>query len=69
MTPEDIVAKFADAIDLFEPIEVQPSDVDMKIIREAQAPLLLQIIYDKINANHSLVGIIDDTTRYLARYG
>ena len=68
MMPEYIVSKFADALELFEPIEGQPSDVDMTKKREALDPLLLQIPYNKINAKHNLVGIIKDATRYLARY-
>ena len=69
MAPKEIVAKCSDALEIFDSIEGQPSDIDMKIIWEALPPLLLQIPYDEFNAKHNLVGIIKDATRYLARYG
>ena len=68
MTPEEIVAKFSNALDLFNPIEGHPSYVDMTRICEALSPLLLQIPYYGLNAKHNLVGIIEYATRYLARY-
>ena len=40
------MAKFADALKKFEPIDSQPSDTDLTQIREVVAPLLLQIPYD-----------------------
>ena len=47
MTPEEIVAKFADALKHFEPIDGQPSDTVLNRIREVLATLLLQIPYKK----------------------
>ena len=44
MTPEEIVAKFATALDNFGSITEQPSDTDLTRLREAVAPLLLQIL-------------------------
>ena len=46
MTSEEIVEKFAHALDNFEPITVQPSDTDLTRLQEAAAPLLLKIPYD-----------------------
>ena len=46
MTPKEIVAKFAHSLNNFEPINGQPSDSDLAILREAVAPLLPQIPYD-----------------------
>ena len=46
MTPEDIVAKFADALKKFEPIDGQPSETYLTRIWEVLATLLLQIPYD-----------------------
>ena len=43
MTPYDIVAKFATALDHFEPITDQPSDIDLTRLWEAVTLLLLQI--------------------------
>ena len=69
MTPEDIVAKFAHSLNNFEPIGGQPSDSDLTRLREAVAPLLLQISYDKTGAVHNLIGLICPEAAYVARYG
>ena len=58
MTPEEIVAKFAHALDNFEPIDRQPSDTDLTRLWEAVAPLLLQIPYDETGAVNNLIGLI-----------
>ena len=47
MTPEEIVEKFAHALNNFNLIVGQPFDSDLTRLREAVAPLLLQILYDK----------------------
>ena len=54
MTPDEIVAKFSAALDNFEPITDQPSDSDLTRLREAIAPLLLHIPYDKTGGTHNL---------------
>ena len=69
MTPEEIVAKFAHSLNQFEPITGQPSDSNLTRIREAVAPLLLQIPYDKMGAIHNLTGLIRPEAEYVARYG
>ena len=69
MTPDKIVAKFAMAINHFEPITVQPSDTNLTRLREAVAPLLLQIPYNKTRGEHNLIGIIRSKTAYVKRYG
>ena len=43
MATEEIVKKFADALEQFEPICSQPSGTDLTQIHEVVAPLLLQI--------------------------
>ena len=58
MTPEEIVAKFAHALDNFEPINGQPSNTDLTRLREDVLPLLLQILYDETGAVHNLIGLI-----------
>ena len=68
MTPEDIVAKFAHSLDNFDPIDRQPSDTDLTKLREAVAPLLLQITYEKTGAVHNLIGLIQPEAAYVARY-
>ena len=69
MTPEEILAKFTHSLNKFELINGQPSDSDLTIIREAVAPLLLQIPYDKTGAIHNLVDHIWPEATYVARYG
>ena len=69
MTPEKIVAKFAHALNNFEPIKGQPSDTDLTRLWEALAPLLLQIPYDETGAVHNLIGLIWPKAAYVARYG
>ena len=69
MIPEEIVAKFAHALDNFKPIDGQPSHTDLTRLREAVAPLLLQIPYDETGAVHNLVGLIRPEAAYIARYG
>jgi hypothetical protein len=69
MSPEEIVAKFVEAADLFEPIQGQPSDVDITLIREVLTPILLQIPYDEAEAQDNLIGIILGDVKYTAKYG
>ena len=69
MTPEEIVAKFATALDNIEPITEQPSDTDLTRLQEAVAPLLVQILYDETGGKHNLIGIIRSKLAYVARYG
>ena len=69
MTPDKIVSKFSAALDNFDPITDQPSDSDLTRLREAIAPLLLQIPYDETGGTHNLIGIIRAEPAYLKRYG
>ena len=69
MTPEEIVVKFATALDNFEPITEQPSDTDLTRLWEAVAPLLLQIPCDETGGNHNLIGLIRSKLAYVTRYG
>ena len=69
VTPEDIVAKFADAIEQFYPIEGQTSDTELTQIREVLAPLLLQIPYDQTEGTHNLIVLIWSVASYTTRYG
>ena len=69
MTPDEIVSKFSVALDNFEPITDHPSDSDLTRLREAIAPLLLQIPYDETGGVHNLIGIVWAKPAYLKRYG
>ena len=69
MTPDEIVLKFLVALDYFELITDQPSESDLKRLKEAIAPLLLQIPYDETGRVHNLIGIVRAKPAYLKRYG
>ena len=69
MTLDEIVAKFATALDHLKPITDKPSDTDLTRLREAIAPLLLQIPYDEPGGKHNLIGIIRPKIAYPKRYG
>ena len=69
MTPEEIVVKFATALDNYEPIMDQPSDTNLNRLREAVAPLLLQIPYDETGGKHNLISLIRLKLAYVTRYG
>ena len=69
MTPEEIVAKFAHALNNFEPITGQPSDTNLTRLREAVAPLLIHILYDETGGKRNLIGLIRPKLAYVARYG
>ena len=69
MTPKEIVAKFANLLEKFEPISGQPSDTDITRIREVVETLLLQIPYDKTGAVHNLIGLIWTEAEYIMQYG
>ena len=68
MTLEEIVAKFAHSLDNFDTNDGQPSDPDLTRLREAVAPLLLQIPYDETGAVHNLIGRIRQEAAYIACY-
>ena len=68
MTPDEIFAKFATALVHFDPITDQPSDTNLTRLRDAVAPLLLKIPYEKTGGKHNLIGIIWSKTAYLKRY-
>ena len=69
MTPEEIVAKLTHFLDNFDPIDRKTSNSDLTRLREAVAPLLLQIPYDETGAVHNLVSIIRTEAAYVACYG
>ena len=68
MNPEEIVAKFANSLKHFEPINGQPSETNLTRIREVVAPLLLQILYDETGAVHKLIGLIRLDAAYTTCY-
>ena len=69
MTPKEIMAKFANLLEQFEPIDRKPSDTDLTQIRDVVAPPLLQIPYDKTGAVHNLIGLILPEAAYTTHYG
>ena len=69
MTPKDIVVKFANALEQFEPIDSQKSDTDLTRIQEVLAMLLLQIPHDETEVTHKLIGLIRPVAAYTTCYG
>ena len=69
MSPEDIVTKFVEALELFEPIEGQPSIWDLTEISEVLTQLLLQIPFDETEGKDNIVGVINSTANYCSHYG
>ena len=64
MSPEEIVVKFAEALELFEPIEGQPSIRDLTKISEVLTQLLIKILFDETEGKDNLVGVINLTANY-----
>ena len=64
MSPEEIVAKFAEVLELFKPIEGQPSIRNLTEITEVFTQVLLQIHFDETEGKDNLVGIINSATTY-----
>ena len=69
MSPEEIVAKFAEALELFKPMEGQPSIRDLTKISEVLTQLLLQIPFNETEGKDNLVRVINSTANYRSRYG
>ena len=63
------MSKFAHSLDNFKLINGQPSNSNLTRLREAVAPLLLQIPYEETGAVHNLIGLIRPEAAYVARYG
>ena len=68
MSPEEIAAKFAEVLEIFDPIEGQPSIWDLNEILEVLTQLLLQIPFDETEGKDNLVGVINSTANYRSRY-
>ena len=69
MTTEEIVEKFSNSLNKFDPIDWKLYDSDLTRLQEAVAPILLQIPYDETGAVHNLIGLIQPEAAYVARYG
>ena len=64
MSPEEIVAKFAEALELFNPIGGQPSIRDLTEILEFLTQLLFQIPFDETEGEDNLIEVINLTANY-----
>ena len=69
MSPEEIVAKFSEALELFKPMEGQPSIRDLTKISEVLTQLLLQIPFNETEGKDNLVRVINSATNYRSVYG
>jgi hypothetical protein len=67
MTPEEITALFAEAALHFPPLPDKTNDDNLLDIREILMPLLLNLEYD-MSGLHNLVGLIQETVAYTARW-
>ena len=67
MTPSDTTEKFVEAYNAFILIEGQPTDSDMKWVFEALSRILYPIEYEKTDAVHNLIGIIQDDEPYTTK--
>ena len=67
--PEDILPKFSEALEAFPAIDSQSRNVNIHAMRKVLYPVRLDIPYDKVDATHNLVGIIEPTDEYCAVYG
>jgi len=74
MTPEEITSLFATAAASFQPIIGQPTDDDLTALRDVIYPLLIDIPYTEYAINdpaataHNLIGLIEPTATYTARW-
>ena len=70
MTPEEITTIFATAATTFQPIVGQPTDDDLTNLRDVLYPLLLDIPFDdQPGGTHNLIGLVQPTATYTARWG
>ena len=67
-TPLEITAKFVEVYDVFIVIEGQPTDSDVNRVFEALSHILYPIEYDKTDAVHNLIGIIQDDGIYTTKH-
>ena len=63
------MAKFANALEQFEPIDRNMSNTDLMRIQEVVVPILLQIRYDETGGTNNLIGLIMPVAAYKTRYG
>jgi hypothetical protein len=68
MMPTALALALATATSAFLPIAGQPTDNDLVRINDALAPILLKIMYNRINSVQNHWGLIADTDRYLHHY-
>ena len=68
MTPEEITTLFATAAASFQTFVGQPTDDDLTALRDVIYPLLLDIPYDEQQGGHNLIGLVEPTALYQARW-
>ena len=68
MSPEEIVAKFVEALEFFEPIKGQPSIRDLTKFLEVLTQVLLKIPFDETEGKNNPVGVINSIANYCSRY-
>ena len=68
-TLSEITAKFVEVYDTFIVIEGKPTDSDVNQVFEALSRILYPIEYNKTDAVHNLIGIIQDDEPYTTKHG
>ena len=69
MKSDETQSLFATKLEMYAPVEGQPSDPDLSALQETPTALLLPTAYDGEKGIHNLVGLIMDEDAYRARRG
>ncbi len=67
MTPTALALALTTTTSAFLPIAGQPTDNDLVRIKDALAPILLNVTYDCANGVQNLWGLIADAGRYQSK--
>ena len=63
-TPSELKAKFAYAFEAVDVLDKQPTDTYVNSIFKVLSSLLYVVEYNKAEANHNLIGLIQDDEPY-----
>ena len=69
MKSDKIQSLLATKLETYAPVEGQPSDPDLSVLRETLTALLLSIAYNGEKGVHNLVGLIMDEDAYKSLHG
>jgi hypothetical protein len=69
MTPSAITLLFKEARDAFPPLDGNPTDDDLLLIRETLLPILMEVPFYQLGGVHSLTTLVTEDVRYAAEHG